>query len=199
MDYSSKSLEDLVTAFSKLPGIGVKSAQRMALHLLEAGKEESEHLAQTILALKDNVRTCSICFNLTEEDVCSICRGSRREKHIICVVEEPKDLMAIEKTGGYTGLYHVLGGTISPLDGVEAADLTCQQLLDRLDGTVREVIIATNPTVEGEMTAAHLYNQLLGKVERITRIARGIPFGGALEFNDMVTVVKALEGRSDYL
>lgn len=198
MDYSSKSLEDLVVAFSKLPGIGLKSAQRMALHLLEADREESEHLAQTILALKDNVKSCSVCFNLTEEDVCSICSSSRRDSRIICVVEEPKDLMAIEKTGGYKGLYHVLGGTISPLDGVEAGDLTLQQLLKRLDGTVTEVIIATNPTVEGEMTAAHLHDVLQGNVNRITRIARGIPFGGALEFNDMVTVAKALEGRSDF-
>ncbi len=197
MNYSSKSLEDLVQAFAKLPGIGVKSAQRMALHLLEANREESEYLARAILALKDNVHACRICFNLTEEETCSICSNHRRDHGIICVVEEPKDLMAIEKTGGYSGVYHVLGGTLSPLDGVGEGDLHIKELLERIDAETKEVILATNATVEGEMTAAHLAAMVKGKTAHVSRIARGIPFGGALEFNDAVTVAKALEGRVD--
>lgn len=197
MDYSSKSLEKLIRAFGRLPGIGNKSAQRMALYLLESSREESENLAGAILDLKDQVRSCSICFNLTEDEVCSVCSNTRRDRHCICVVEEPKDLMAIEKTGAYNGLYHVLGGTLSPLDGVEAGDLHIRQLMQRIDDGISEIIVATNPTVEGEMTAAHLNELLHGRVKKITRIARGIPYGGSLEFNDMVTVVKALEGRID--
>jgi len=198
MKYSSKSFEDLVQAFGKLPGIGSKSAQRMALYLLEASREESAYLAEMIIALKDNVKACKTCFNLTEDDVCSICQNPRRDHSLICVVEEPKDLMAIEKTGGYSGLYHVLGGTLSPLEGVEEADLNIAELMARVTGEVQEIILATNPTVEGEMTAAHLARLLKEKQVKITRIARGIPFGGALEFNDVVTVAKSIEGRIDF-
>ena len=182
-------------AFSRLPGIGEKSAQRIALYLLEEGGQAAETLAGAIVALKENVGTCSVCFNLTEEDPCSFCSDNQRDRSIICVVEEPKDILAIERSGGYRGLYHVLGGVLSPLDGIGEGDLHVSDLLERITGEVKEIILATNPTVEGEMTAAHLAKILKGRPVRITRIARGIPFGGSLEFNDAVTVGKALEGR----
>ena len=195
MEYSSQTLENLVKAFAKLPGIGEKSAQRIALFLLQEGTNEGEELARAILDLKANVKRCSICFNITDEDPCPICRDPGRDNSTICVVEEPKDLMIIEKTGNYHGLYHVLGGVLSPLDGVGEEDIRVKELLDRINSEVKEIIIATNPTVEGEMTAAYLLKLLKNKGVKVTRIARGIPFGGALEFNDAVTIAKALEGR----
>lgn len=198
MKYSSHTLEQLIQAFSRLPGIGEKSAQRIALYLLQEAKEEGETLAKAILDLKQKVGTCSICFNLTEEDPCILCRDTQRDHGTLCVVEEPKDLLAIERTGGYRGLYHVLGGVLSPLDGVGIEDLHIKELLARVEsGGIDEVILATNPTVEGEMTAAQLNDLLKSKGVRVSRIARGIPFGGALEFNDAVTVAKAIEGRVD--
>lgn len=195
MEYGSKSLENLINAFSSLPGIGKKSAQRVALYLLQEGKNEAEHLAKTILDLHDKVGLCSICNNLTEEDPCTFCRNPERDRSVICVIEEPKDLMAIENTGGYRGLYHVLGGVLSPLDGIGEDQLHITDLVKRLDDGIQEVIIATNPTVEGEMTAAHLVKTIKPKGIKISRIARGIPYGGSLEFNDAVTVAKAMEGR----
>ena len=196
MNYSSKSLERLVEAFNRLPGVGVKSAQRMALHLLETSREECEALAKAILDLKDLVGRCKTCFNLTESETCDICTDARRNHRLICVVEEPKDLLAIERTAIYRGVFHVLGGALSPLEGVGEVNLRIRELLLRAEEGVDEVIMATNPTVEGEMTAAHLARLLKGKV-KVTRIARGIPYGGALEFNDAVTVAKAMEGRVD--
>jgi recombination protein RecR len=187
----------LIKAFSRLPGIGEKSAQRIALYLLREGRDEGEALAKAIMDLENNVRSCSICFNLTEEDPCVFCNDPQRDHLTICVVEEPKDLLAIERTGGYRGLYHVLGGVLSPLDGVGEDDLRVNELFDRIDSSVKEIIIATNPTVEGEMTAAQLVTRLQAKGVKVTRIARGVPFGGSLEFNDAVTVAKALEGRVD--
>ena len=196
MNYSSKSLERLVEAFNRLPGVGVKSAQRMALHLLETSREECETLAKAIIDLKDMVGHCKVCFNLTETEVCDICSDPRRNGRMICVVEEPKDLLAIERTSGYRGVFHVLGGALSPLEGVGEVNLRIRELLLRVEEGVDEVILATNPTVEGEMTAAHLARLIRDKV-KVTRIARGIPYGGALEFNDAVTVAKAMEGRVD--
>ena len=195
MEYSSKTLEQLVEAFSRLPGIGRKSAQRIALYLLREGKNEAEHLAKAIVEMIEKIGNCSICFNLTEEDPCLYCRDPQRDKHVICVVEDPKDLLVIEKTGNYRGQYHVLGGVLSPLDGISAEDLKIKELLARITPEIREVILATNPTVEGEMTAAYLAQELKSKEIKVTRIARGIPFGGALEFNDAITVAKAMEGR----
>jgi len=195
LQYSSETLGKLVEALSRLPGIGEKSAQRIALYLIREGREESEKLARTIIDLKEMVGYCSICFNLTEEDPCMYCSDTQRDSHTICVVEEPKDVLTIEKTQSYRGLYHVLGGSLSPLDGIVEEDIRIKELLNRLDSEMYEVIIATNPTVEGEMTAAHLVKILKTKQVKVSRIARGIPFGGALEFNDMVTVAKALEGR----
>lgn len=197
MEYSSQTLERLVKAFSRLPGIGEKSAQRIAFYLLRDGRDEGEELAKTILDLKDKVGYCSICFNLTENDPCGFCQDPQRDDQTICVVEEPKDLLAIERTGGFQGRYHVLGGVLSPLEGIGVEDLRIEELLARLGSNVKEVILATNPTVEGEMTAAQLAKLLKSTGVKITRIARGVPFGGALEFNDAVTVAKALEGRVD--
>jgi recombination protein RecR len=195
--YSSQTLERLIQAFTRLPGIGEKSAQRIALYLLREEREEGESLANSILDLKDRVGKCSICFNFTEEDPCTICQDSQRDHQTICVVEEQKDLLAIERTGEYNGLYHVLGGCLSPLEGIGEDDLTVSDLLKRIESDIKEVILATNPTVEGEMTAARLNSLLQDKSVRITRIARGVPFGGSLEFNDAITVAKALEGRTD--
>ncbi len=195
MEYSSKTLEQLIEAFSRLPGIGRKSAQRIALYLLREGKNEAEHLAKAIVEMVEKIGNCSICFNLTEEDPCLYCRDPQRDKYVICVVEDPKDLLVIEKTGNYRGQYHILGGVLSPLDGIGAEDLKIKELLVRITPEIREVILATNPTVEGEMTAAYLAQELKSKEIKVTRIARGIPFGGALEFNDAITVAKAMEGR----
>ena len=196
MQYASKTLERLVEAFASLPGIGKKSAQRVALYLLGEGKGDAEMLAKAILDLKERVTKCSICFNLTEDNPCSFCSDPKRDSEIICVVEDPKDLLAIENTGGYRGRYHVLGGVLSPLEGVGESDLRIQELMERIQPPVREVILATNPTIEGEMTAAHLVKLLKEKSVRVTRIARGVPFGGSLEFNDAITVAKSIEGRS---
>ena len=197
MKYASPTLEKVVEAFSRLPGIGEKSAQRIALYLLREGKEEGTVLARTILDLFEKVGRCSVCFNLAEDDPCVFCRDPERDSRTICVVEEPKDLMIIERTGEYRGMYHVLGGRLSPLEGIGEDQLKIGELLRRIPDGVREVILATNPTMEGEMTAAHLARKLKGMGVRVTRIARGVPFGGALEFNDTVTVIKALEGRAE--
>lgn len=197
MQYGSKTLGELVKAFSSLPGIGEKSAQRVALFLLNDGGQEAEHLAEALLNIKEKVGRCSICFNLTEEDPCYICSDPKRDHALICVVEDSKDLLAIERSGGYRGVYHILGGVLSPLDGVGESDLHMTELSDRIGPDVKEVILATNPTMEGEMTAAHIARKLEGRQIRVSRIARGVPFGGSLEFNDAVTLIKAMEGRSD--
>ena len=197
MRYSSKILEKLIVALSRLPGIGEKSAQRIALYLLQESREEGEALANAILDLQEKVIICSVCFNISDDDQCLICLDPKRDRQMICVVEEPKDLMAIERTGTYKGLYHVLGGSISPLDGVGEEKLRVRELMERISSEVTEVILATNPTIEGEMTAARLLKLIKPKGVKVTRIARGIPFGGSLEFNDAITVGKALEGRTE--
>jgi len=167
----------------------------MAFYLLKMGADESERLANAILDLSRDVGYCSVCFNLTEQDPCSICSNPKRDSSIICVVEEPKDVLAVERSGVYSGLYHVLGGVLSPLDGVTEHKLNVHELFERTKQGVSEVILATNPTMEGEMTAAFLAKRLERQGVKVSRIARGIPFGGSLEFNDAVTVAKALEGR----
>jgi recombination protein RecR len=197
MRYSSQILEKLIVALSRLPGIGEKSAQRIALYLLQESREEGEALANAILDLQEKVIICSVCFNISDDDQCLICLDPKRDRQMICVVEEPKDLMAIERTGTYKGLYHVLGGSISPLDGVGEENLRVRELMERISSEVTEVILATNPTIEGEMTAARLLKLIKPKGVKVTRIARGIPFGGSLEFNDAITVGKALEGRTE--
>ncbi len=195
MKYSSKILEQVIKTFSKLPGIGEKSAQRIALYLLREDRQCGENLVQSVLDLYQNIGYCSVCFNLTENEICEICSNPKRDHSTICVVDEHKDLLAIERTGQFNGVYHVLGGVLSPLDGVEEKDLKIEELINRINSEVEEIIFAINPTLEGEMTSSRLFTLLKKKNVKITRIARGIPFGASLEFNDNITITKALEDR----
>jgi recombination protein RecR len=195
MIFTSKTVERAIQELSKLPGIGRKSAQRTVFHLLNAPAEDVEHLAQSLLELKENVHTCSICFNITEEDPCAICQSDRRDAGVICVVEEASDILAFERSGEFKGRYHVLGGVLSPLDGVGPDDLNIKALLTRLDDSVREVIVATNPSTEGEATALYLSKLIKPLNIKLSRIARGIPVGADLEYADDVTLMRALEGR----
>jgi len=193
------SLEKLVERFSKFPGIGKKTAQRMAFFVLKGRKEEAEALAQAILDVKKRVRYCSVCFNITEEDPCGICEDEKRDRSMICVVEEANDVMALEKTNQYRGLYHVLGGVLSPLDGIGPDELKVKELLARLKGKqVKEVIIATNASTEGEATALYLSKLIKPLGIKVTRIARGLPAGGDLEYADQTTLANALEGRVEF-
>ncbi len=194
MSSSSPLLEKLVSELSKLPGIGRKSALRLSFYFLKQNKSEVEKLARTLIEVKQKVGECEICFNLTESSPCSICKSERRDKSVICVVEEPTDLIAIERSGEYKGLYHVIGGVISPLDGIGPEDLRINELFKRLD-SVDEVIIATNPSIEGETTTLYLQRELKKTDVKISRIARGIPMGSALEHADQVTLIRAFEGR----
>lgn len=193
------SIEKLIEEFAKFPGIGKKTAQRMAFFVLKQRKEESEALAQAVLDVKEKVRHCSLCFNITEDDPCSTCKDEKRDRSIICVVEEANDVAALEKTNQFKGLYHVLGGVISPLDGVGPDDLKVKELLSRLkSGSVKEVIIATNPSTEGEATAVYLSKLIKPLGVKVTRIARGLPAGGDLEYADQTTLANALEGRVEF-
>ena len=194
MSSSSQLLEKLVSELSKLPGIGRKSAQRLSIYFLKQSKSEVQELARALIEVKDKVRECEICFNFTESSPCSICLSKNRNRSIICVVEEQTDLMAIERIGEYKGLYHVIGGVISPLDGISADDLHIKELFDRLS-SVEEVIIATNPSIEGETTTLYLQREMKERNIKITRIARGIPMGSAIEHADQVTLARAFEGR----
>ena len=191
------ALERLISEFTKLPGIGRKTAQRLTFFLLKEDGERASSLAEAILALKERVKYCSVCFNITEEDPCPICRDPRRDRSTICVVEEPSDLMAIERLGVYKGVYHVLGGVLSPLDGVGPEDLHIRELLERLKEGVREVILATNPTVEGEATALYLSRLIRPLGIKVSQIARGIPMGGDIELADEMTLARAFEGRRE--
>lgn len=193
------SLEKLIEQFSKFPGIGRKTAQRMAFFVLKEKKEEAEALAQAVLDVKSKVSYCSICFNITEEDPCSICRDEKRDRSTICVVEEANDVAALDKTNYYRGLFHVLGGVLAPLDGVGPDDLKIKELLSRLKNKeVKEVIIATNPNTEGEATAIYLSKLIKPLGIKVTRIARGLPAGGDLEYADQITLANALEGRVEF-
>lgn len=192
------SLDKLVDEFSKFPGIGRKTAQRMAFYLLKIGKEEAESLAKAIVQLKQRIRYCSVCFNITEDDPCKICRDSKRERDIICVVEEPNDVLALEKTKQYKGLFHVLGGVLSPLNGVGPDELRIRELMLRLKNGVKEIIVATNPNVEGEATAIYLSKLIKPLGIKVTRIARGLPAGSDLEYADQVTLINAIEGRVEF-
>ena len=189
-------VQDLIDELGRLPGVGPKSAQRIAFHILAADPIDVRRLANTLLEVKDKVRFCTICGNVAEEDQCRICLDPRRDLSILCVVEEPKDVVAIEKTREFRGRYHVLGGAISPIDGIGPDDLRIRQLLQRLaDGTVTEVIIATDPNLEGEATATYLSRTMMHLGLRITRLASGLPVGGDLEYADEVTLGRAFEGR----
>jgi len=190
-------LERLIEALRKLPGIGAKSAQRVAFHILRSSREDASALAAAILEVKDTIRLCSVCFNITDVDPCLVCEDADRDRSQVCVVEDPHNLVAIEKSG-FRGLYHVLHGSIAPLRGVGPDDLKIGPLLARLrDGSVKEVILATNPNVEGEATAVYLSRLLKPLGVRATRIALGLPVGSELEYADEVTVGKAIEGRRE--
>jgi recombination protein RecR len=189
-------VQDLIDELGRLPGVGPKSAQRIAFHVLAADPADVRRLVLALTEVKDKVRFCSICGNVAEEEQCRICRDPRRDLSVLCVVEEPKDVVAIEKTREFRGRYHVLGGAISPMDGIGPDDLRTRELMARLsDGAVTEVILATDPNLEGEATATYLA-RLLGPMGlRITRIASGLPVGGDLEYADEITLGRAFEGR----
>jgi len=188
----------LVQVLTKLPGIGEKTASRLAFHILGAPEEYARGLAQAIRDVKEKIRLCSVCLNITETDPCRICRDPSRDDDILCVVEEPNDLYVIDKTGIFQGKYHVLHGVISPLEGIGPDEIHIAELLDRLkDGKVKEIILATNPVVEGDATALYIKEQVKPFGVKVTRIARGIPVGGDLEYTDGATVIDALRGRHD--
>lgn len=190
------AIDDLTGELAKLPGIGRKTALRLTYHLLKQPPEQSRRLASALSTLSDKVRACSRCFNLTEEELCLICRDGRRDPAMICVVEEAADISAIERAGEYRGHYHVLGGRLSPLDGVTPDDLTIGHLVHRIESNeVREVILATNPSLEGEATALYVQRQLVAFPLSVTRIARGLPVGGDLEYADGGTIAQALSAR----
>jgi recombination protein RecR len=198
MAVHAKPIDNLIEALTKLPGIGRKTASRLAFHILRSSLSEAQALARAILDVKEKIRLCSVCFNLTDEDPCWICRDERRSREILCVVEGPNDLMAIENTGAFKGRYHVLHGTIAPLEGVGPDDIKIRELLERIqrEGVV-EVILATNPTVEGGATALYLIDLMEPMGVKVTRIAYGIPMGGEIEYSDGMTLSKALEGRRE--
>jgi recombination protein RecR len=195
----SPAVDNLVAQLTRLPGVGTRTAQRLAFHLLQRPKDEALALASAIAEVKERVRFCRECGNLTEEEVCAICLDPRRDHSTVCVVEQPVDLLSLERTHEYRGLYHVLGGALSPLDGVEPGDLRVDELFRRVDANgVQEVVLATNPNMTGEATAAYLADRLRGRV-RVTRLASGLPVGGDLEYADEVTLGRALSGRREML
>jgi len=193
----AQPISRLIQELTKLPGVGEKTASRLAMHILRASKEDAEGLARAILEVKEKIHLCSQCFNLTDQDPCRTCRDPRRNSEVLCVVSGPEDLIALEKSGSFRGLYHVLHGVLSPLEGVGPKDLKINELLSRLQGgKVKEVIVATNPSVEGEATGQYLSQIIKPLGIRVTRIARGVPMGGDLQYMDEVTLSKSLENRS---
>ena len=193
-------IDELTNELARLPGIGRKTALRLTYHLLRQPAAQSRRLAEALVTLTERVRQCDRCFNLTESPLCALCADARRDGTIVCVVEEASDIASIERAGEFRGLYHVLGGRLSPLDGVGPDDLTIGSLLARIEPEgVREVILATNPSLEGEATALYVQRQLAGRDVRVTRIARGLPVGGDLEYADGVTIAQALAARRDML
>jgi recombination protein RecR len=193
----SPAVDNLVAQLSRLPGVGTRTAQRLAFHLLRAPKDEALALATAVEEVKERVRFCRDCGNLTEEERCAICEDARRDRTVVCVVEQPVDLISLEKTHEYRGLYHVLGGALSPLDGVDPEHLRIDELVGRIERNgVEEVVLATNPNMTGEATAAYIADRLRGRV-RVTRLASGLPVGGDLEYADEVTLGRALAGRRE--
>ncbi len=195
---SAASVDKLITLLGKLPGIGRKSAGRLAFHILKMPPEEALALAEAIRDAKEKVGECQVCYNISEQSPCYICSDPKRDQSIVCVVEEALDVPSVEKVDSFRGLFHVLGGRLSPLDGIGPDDLHIKPLLSRIGETVKEVIIATNPSVEGEATAVYLSKLLKPLGVTVTRIARGIPVGADLEYADVVTLSRALEGRSEF-
>ncbi len=199
MSRAAEPINQLIRRLARLPGIGEKTASRLALHILRSSREEARELAESIIAVKDKITLCSQCCNLTDADPCKICGGADRDRSVLCVVEEPGDLIALENSGDFRGLYHVLHGVISPLDGVTPDDIKIDQLLKRLEGGgVKEVILATNPTTNGNATALYLSKIIKPLGVSVTRIAQGIPMGGDIEYTDEVTLKKAMEGRRQF-
>ncbi|MGE5480996.1 MAG: recombination mediator RecR [Chloroflexota bacterium] len=195
MIYTSETIEKVVDSFSSLPSIGKKTAQRLTFYMLRQPEEFIARFAEALLELKKKVKYCSVCHNYTESDVCPICRSQKRDRSVICVVEEPNDVTAIEKTNDFSGLYHVLHGVINPLEGVSAEDLKVKELFTRLEG-VKEIIFALNPSVEGEVTTQYLAKLIKPFGIKTTRIASGVPIGSSLEFSDEATLSRAIEGRT---
>lgn len=197
MNFYPQPISRLIEEFSKLPGVGPKTAQRLAFHILNMDMADAEKLSNAIINAKKNIRYCSVCGNLTDSDPCLICKNTSRDSATICVVEEPKDVIAMEKTKEFKGIYHVLHGVISPLGGVGPDDIRIKELLARITPEIKEIIIATNPNVEGEATAMYIARLLKPLGVKVTRIAHGIPVGADIEYADEVTLSKALEGRRE--
>lgn len=196
MQYYPKSVRDLIRGFSKLPGIGEKTAERLAIHILRQPLNEADALAASINAVKQQVRLCQRCFGLSDSDLCHICQDPSRDGGLLCVVEQPADMIAIEKSGAFKGLYHILGGALAPMEGVGPGDLRFRELYHRLNiDAVKEIIVATGTSVEGESTAAYLSQQLAGRPLRVSRIASGVPVGGDLKYVDKMTLKCAMDGR----
>ena len=194
----AEPLARLINEFKRLPGVGQKSAQRIAFHIMRAGRDDAEHLAQSILDVKDKLRMCTVCNNISDSELCQYCRDPQRDQSLVCVVEDPNSIVGIEVTRQFNGLYHVLGGAMSPLRGIGPEQLKIKSLVDRIaGGQLEEVIVATNPTVEGEATAVYLSKLLKPLGMKVTRIAMGVPVGSDLEFADEVTMWKAMEGRRE--
>lgn len=193
------AVDRLIQELNRLPGVGPKSAQRLAYHLLRASDEQTKMLADAILSVKQKTKLCSTCFNITDTDPCPICRNPQRTRSQVCIVEQPQDILALEHTKSYNGLYHVLHGAISPTEGIGTGDIRINELMERLKGSsVTEIILATNPTLEGEQTAMYL-NKLIPPLGiKVTRLARGLPFGTELEYADDVTLTRAIEGRQEF-
>ncbi|WP_313529799.1 recombination mediator RecR [Anaerotignum sp.] len=197
MNYYGNPITRLIEELAALPGIGGKSAQRLAFHIIHMPREQVAGLSEAILEAKDKVRYCSVCCNLTEEDVCPICANAKRDRSVIMVVEDPRDMAAYERTKEFHGVYHVLHGAISPMTGVSPQDIRIKELVSRMDDVVKEVILATNPNVEGEATAMYISKLLKPLGVKVTRIANGVPVGGDLEYVDEITLSRALEGRRE--
>ena len=198
MSFYAAPIARLIEEFEKLPGIGHKTAQRLAFYVLNSPKEKAEKLANAIVDAKAKIKYCRVCGNLTDLDLCAVCNSQKRDASLICVVEDPRDVVAMERIKEFKGLYHVLHGVISPMDGVGPEDIRIKELLERIqDGSVKEVIVATNPNIEGEATAMYISKLLKPLGIKITRIAHGIPVGGDLEYADEITLSKALEGRRE--
>ena len=194
---ATEAINRLIQELNHLPGIGPKSAQRIAYYLLRANEEQIRQLTEALLSLRQKTILCSACFNVTESDPCAICRSDRRDRSKICIVEQPQDIIAIEHTNIYNGLYHVLHGAISPTEGIGTDNIRIKEMMKRLDGTVTEVILATNTNLEGEQTASYLSQLMAPLGVKVTRLARGLPFGTELEYADDVTLTRAFEGRQE--
>lgn len=199
MDFSSKLIEDAVNQISRLPGIGKKTALRLVLHLIREKEESTVQLAESLTRLRSQIRFCNTCHNISDSEVCTICLGNKRDRNLICVVEDSRDVMAIENTAQYNGLYHVLGGVISPMNGVGPSDLNIESLVSRLNhgqSAVSEVILALSPTMEGDTTAFYVHKRIQSAAIKVSVIARGVPIGGDLEYADEITLGRSIMGRT---